>query len=78
MKLREIVAIKYCGMISNKLETIIEVLKSGQSFEMLERVHMQLMAAADLGPRWKALANGPTLFCVDDAGGVYKPTGEKL
>lgn len=36
--------------------------------EWLDRGRMQLMAAFDLGPHWKELAEAPTLFCISEDG----------
>lgn len=32
--------------------------------QFFERVHMKFMAACDLGPRWRELAEGPTLLAI--------------
>lgn len=62
----EIVAIRCGTLITNNPVVVNELILSGQRFQPLSRTHMKWMDAFDLGPRWRRLANGPTLFELDD------------
>ena len=62
---QEIVALRFDTIITNDTQEIIKRLNRGDSYELLTRRRMQLMAAMDLGPRWEQLAKGRTLFLFD-------------
>lgn len=74
--MKEIVAAKLGTVISRSPRQIGDWVQSNQHPEFLERRRFQFMAALDLGSRWKEFAEAPTLFCVDDKGGLHAP-GEK-
>ena len=71
--MREIVAAKIGTLMTNDPRTIHDAIKAGAEMQFMERPHMELMASFDLGIRWEVLANGPTLFKVDDDNNVYPP-----
>jgi len=62
----EIVGAKIGTIITNKRQLIVEAVEKGTITEWLTRQRMQFMAAADLGQNWTNMANGPTLFCLED------------
>lgn len=64
--MKEIVAAKIGSIVTNSLIDIIAAAKEGRVSQYLDRKHMELMAACDLGGRWKALAESPTLFYIVD------------
>lgn len=83
--MRQIVAVMIDDTITNKNEHVAMAMQAlakghGKNIQLLNRLHMQFMAAADLGERWTALAKGPTFFGLDKKGrpclvegGVWKP-----
>lgn len=73
---KEIVGALIGTSITNDRERIAASLK--QVTEWLDRPRMELMSAFDLGPKWTAMATGPTLFCIDEYGRVLPPDARKL
>ena len=71
--MKEIVAAKIGTLITNIPGQIAEAVEANARVEWLDRRHMQLMAAMDLGERWRTLANGKTLFCINDKGEPCSP-----
>lgn len=71
--MKEIVAVMIGTIITNDKKTFLEALQSNRNIGLLDRKHMQFMAACDLGDRWRALAEADTLFCVDDKGEYHPP-----
>jgi hypothetical protein len=71
--LKEIVAAKIGGIITTDRRHIIAAVEMGQSVQFIERKHMEMMDALDLGIRWHNLAIAPTIFCIDDKGMPQKP-----
>lgn len=70
--MKEIVAIMtVSGVITNSPGAIYAAAKSGTIARLLDRRHMHLMDACDLGIRWHNLATGPTLFLQDADGGLH-------
>jgi hypothetical protein len=70
---KEIVAAKIGDIITTHRSHITAALEMGQPVEFIERRHMQLMDACDLGIRWHQLAVAPTLFCLDEDGNPCPP-----
>jgi hypothetical protein len=56
------------GTITNRLENIVAAAKAGRLGEVYDRKRVQFMSDCDLGRNWDAMAKGPTLFLIDDAG----------
>ena len=71
--MKEIVGAMVGTIITNDRRIIYEAVKQGTVKQFLDRKHMQFMAAMDLGQSWEEMANGPTLFCVDDDGNPQPP-----
>lgn len=71
--MKEIVGAKIGTMITNNRKTIAEAIERGAVTEWLDRQRMQFMAGMDLGRNWELMANGPTLFCLDDDGKPHAP-----
>ena len=74
--MKEIVGAKIGTMITNNRQVISEAFEAGRVTEFLDRGRMQFMAAMDLGRNWKIMANGPTLFCLDDNGKPHAPNAK--
>lgn len=73
---KEIVGAMIGTTITNDRERIAGSLK--QVTEWLDRPRMELMAAFDLGPKWTAMASGPTLFCIGEDGQPLPADARKL
>ena len=73
--MKEIVGARIGTLITNNRETIADAVERNAVTEFLDRQRMQFMAAMDLGRRWEVMANGPTLFCIDDDGKPQPPNG---
>lgn len=71
--MKEIVGAKIGTMITNNRQVIREAFDAGRVTEFLDRERMQFMAAMDLGRNWELMANGPTLFCLDNNGKPHAP-----
>ena len=71
--MKEIVAAKIGDMITTDRRRMIAAVEMNQPVQWLERKHMQMMDACDLGIRWHQLATAPTIFCIDDEGMPQKP-----
>ena len=71
--MKEIVGAKIGTLITNNRKTIAEAVERNAVTEFLDRQRMQFMAAMDLGRNWDLMANGPTLFCIDDDGRPQPP-----
>jgi len=71
--MKEIVGAKIGTMITNNRKTISGAFERGAVTEWLDRERMQFMAGMDLGRNWELMANGPTLFCLDDEGKPHAP-----
>ena len=68
----EIVGVRIGGVILRDVPTIITLLEqTSKDCELVSRARMAIMAASDLGPKWKEWAEAPTLFTVD-ANGCYR------
>lgn len=77
--MKEIVAFKIGDYITNDPKEVVAAMDAGTPAEPLDRRHMQLMAALDLGIQWENLAKSRTLFRIDDAGELLPPvTGVDL
>ena len=48
--------------ITNDREVVAQAVESGLSVTFLTKDEMMFMAMADLGPKWKKLAEGPVWF----------------
>ncbi len=70
---RQIVAAKIGNIITTQRHHILSALELGQDVQFIDRLHMELMAKMDLGPRWESLANAPTIFVIDKDGNPRKP-----
>jgi len=66
--MKEIVGAKIGIIITNNRKTIADAFERGAVTEWLDRKRMQFMADMDLGRNWELMANGPTLFYLDDEG----------
>lgn len=72
--MKEIVgAIINGGTVTNSVAAIRVACERGTVDRFLDRRHMEFMAACDLGQNWRIMAEGPTLFCVDDNGQPCAP-----
>lgn len=71
--MKEIVAAQIGTLVTNNPRTILEATEKNTISEFLDRKRMEFMAAMDLGERWQKLADGPTLFCMDEAGKIFPP-----
>lgn len=72
--MREIVGAKINGStITNSLPKIVEAAKAGRLGEVYDRSQMQFMSSCDLGRNWDLMAEGPTLFLIDDQGNPKWP-----
>lgn len=65
MKYEIVAIITKDGIITNRRQDIIAAIDANNVCEYLTRSRMQFIAACDLGPNWRALANAPTLFVAD-------------
>lgn len=74
--MKEIVGAKIGTMITNNRKTIAEAVERCAVTEWLDRKRMRFMAGMDLGRNWELMANGPTLFCLDDDGKPHAPNGQ--
>jgi hypothetical protein len=72
--MKEIVGARIGTLITNHRGTIAEAVRRNTVTEFLDRQHMQLMAGMDLGRNWELMANGPTLFCLDENGTPHPAT----
>jgi hypothetical protein len=71
--INEIVGARIGSIITNDLCFIKKSVDEGcMDIQLLSRAHMRVMAAFDLGPRWTAMANGPTLFYLNKKGKLAK------
>jgi len=68
MAIREIVGALIGTTITNNRKDIIAACERGNVTEWLDRGRMKFMAGCDLGRNWELMANGPTLFCLDENG----------
>lgn len=73
--MKEIVGARIGTTITNNRRLISEAFEAGRVTEFLERERMQFMAGMDLGRNWELMANGPTLFCLDDNGKPHRAGG---
>ena len=72
--MREIVAAQIGTIITNDPREIKKGILKGTVTRLLDKTHMQMMAAFDLGPRWNVLARSPILFLInDETGEVITP-----
>lgn len=71
--IKEIVGAMIGTKITNNPREIATAVESGTITEFIDRGRMEFMAACDLGQNWKRMAEGPTLFCVDDEYGIHPP-----
>jgi len=74
--MREIVAAKIGIEITNNIVDIVSAARNNTLTDIYDRRHMQLMASFDLGRHWNVLANGKTLFLIDDNGTPHWPKEE--
>ena len=74
--MKEIVGAKIGTLITNDRSVIAKASHAGDTFELLDRKRMQLMAGMDLGRNWEMMATGPTLFFIDDDGNFHAPNAE--
>ena len=72
--MKEIVAVMIGTTITNRIRDINEAFSKGEEIRMIERRHMEFMAALDLGRKWQELAEAPTLWFSDDEGFIYPAT----
>lgn len=68
MAIREIVGAIIRTIITNNRNEISAAYKRGDVTCWLDRDWMKFMADCDLGRNWELMANGPTLFCLDENG----------
>ncbi len=66
--MKEIVGARIGTLITNDRRTIADAVERNVVTEFLDRKRMRFMAAMDLGRNWELMANGQTLFCIDDDG----------
>ena len=71
--MKEIVGAKIGSIITNNRPAIYIAIQNNTITEFLDRARMRFMAACDMGPNWVKMANGPTLFIVDDNGNITPP-----
>lgn len=64
--MEEIVAAKIGDVITNNKQQIRSAIKFNLPISFIDRRHMQIMAAMDLGENWRKLAAGETLFCINE------------
>ena len=69
----EIVGAKIGTIITNKKDEIYKAIQNNTITEFLDRTRMQFMAACDFGLNWVKMANGPTLFIIDDNSNPQAP-----
>ena len=75
--MREIVGAKINGStITNNLANIAAASNAGRLNELYDRKQMQFMSDCDLGRNWDLMAEGPTLFLIDDQGNPKWPNAE--
>ena len=70
--MRGIVGALVGTVVTNQLSGIIEAAGAGTIRRLLSKQEMQFMAAWNLGPRWKAMAESPVLFWYDDKTGEVR------
>jgi hypothetical protein len=70
---REIVAAKIGTLITTNRTHILSAIELKLDVQFIDRLHMEMMAAMDLGPQWKALAEAPTIFRIDPEGRPVAP-----
>jgi hypothetical protein len=70
---REIVAAMIGDKITTSKRHIASAIELDLPIYLIDRLHMELMAAMDLGPQWTALAEAPTLFKLDKDGMPVAP-----
>lgn len=75
--MKQIVGARIGTMITNNKSVIREAFEARRVTEFLDRDRMRLMASMDLGRNWELMANGPTLFCIDDEGKPHAPNDEE-
>ena len=67
--MKEIVgAIINYNIVTNSLIEIVKAAKQGSHIKPLDRLHMKFMSGCDLGRNWDDMANGGTLFWINDDG----------
>lgn len=66
----EIVACIINGRVTASLGDVIAAARLDIPMRPIDRRVAQLMAACDLGPQWKALAEAPALFETDTDGSL--------
>jgi hypothetical protein len=66
--MNEIVGAKVGTMITNIRANIIQGIEDKLPIQWLSRAHMRMMSECDLGLNWDKMANGPTLFLLDENG----------
>lgn len=71
--MKEIVAVMLGTIITNDRKIISKAIQENQDIRLLDRKHMEFMAACDLGSRWTHLAESDTLFYVDEDGTYHPP-----
>ncbi len=71
--MKEIVGARIGTLITNNPRTIAEAVERKDVTEFLDRKRMRFLAAMDLGRNWELMANGQTLFCIDDDGHPQPP-----
>lgn len=75
--MKEIVGAIIGTNVTNDRKAIAQAVATETVTEFLDRARMQFMAQSDLGPHWEGMAQGPTLFCIDDKGEIHPPNGTK-
>ncbi len=70
--MKEIVGARIGNIITNNRQTIIDAVNLNQKVQFLDRRHMELMSACDLGKNWDEMARSKTLFRIDDEGNAVK------
>lgn len=76
--MKEIVGARIGTLITNDRRTIADAVEQNAVTEFLDRKRMRFMAAMDLGRNWELMANGQTLFCIDDDGRPHLHTDSML
>jgi hypothetical protein len=55
-------------IVTNNMKNIAIAFQSGKLNQLYDRSQMKFMSKCDLGHNWDLMANGPTLFLIDDNG----------
>lgn len=68
----EVVGAKIGNIITNDFAVIVKAARDDEAVQLLTRELMSFMSACDLGVNWTKMAEGPTLFLIDEKGEYVK------